>query len=503
MKIPAISGYNNNYYYLNRNNSGSFATAKEPIEKKSSFMSFLGKSKVSKNLANRIGKLIPEMKHGDILTVGGNIKTVQEGLLKTVALYSGAIKRILHINAGLAIPIAFSQDDYGDFSCYNLGDRPFAIVKGEDHPEVPNRHFAVEPEEYMPIEEGDVIVNGNNEIKIIDWLNDYAASEDMPLDFPDPAKVASKIYDYEDLQAEQIEKTNRTILTKLLQEKEEETKKAASLSFKDVGGLDKVIDNLKKSVVYPIKYPFAYENVALNRGILLYGPPGTGKTLLAESLAGECDAHYTKICGSDLETKWVGETEERWRALFETAKQNQPAIIFIDEFDSVAKSRDGANNSEHGAKVVNQILALMSDLEKGKENVFVIAATNKPALFDNAIMRSGRFGKQIEVTAPDREGLDAIFEIHTRNKKLDANLDVAKLLDDFYARKMTGADIKHVVNEAHVNSWIRTDVYKKMEEGILTPADMEEVAITREDFDSILNQITVQKVKTERRKIGY
>ncbi len=500
MKIPAIS-YNN--FFLNRNNSGSFAYAKEPIKNNNSSITFQKKVKVSKTLSTRLGKLMSEVKHGDILTVGNNIKTVQEGLLKSVALYTGTIKRILHINAGLSVPMAFSMDDYGEISCYNLGDKPFAIVKGDDHPEEPNRHFAVEPEDAFPIEEGDIIFNGNNEIKVVDWLNDFAASQDEIIEFPDPEKIASKIYDYEDIQLAEIEKNNKAVLKLLLKEQETTDKKDATLSFKDVGGLDKVVDNLKKSVVYPIKFPFAYENVALNRGILLYGPPGTGKTLLAEALAGECDAHYTKICGSDLETKWVGETEANWRNLFQTAKENQPAIIFIDEFDSVAKSRDGANNSEHGSKVVNQILALMSDLEKGKENVFVIAATNKPALFDNAIMRSGRFGKQIEVTAPDREGLDAIFAIHTRNKKLDSKLDIKKLLDDFYARKTTGADIKHIVNEAHVNSWLRTDVYKKMEEGTLKPADMTGVAITRADFDIVLNQMSAQKAKTEHRRIGY
>lgn len=118
-------------------------------------------------------------------------------------------------------------------------------------------------------------------------------------------------------------------------------------------------------------------------------------------------------------------------------------------------------------------------------------------------MRSGRFGKQIEVTAPDREGLDAIFAIHTRNKKLDPNLDIAGLLDEFFARKTTGADIKHIVNEAHVNSWLRTNVYKKMEEGTLTPEDMIDIAITKEDFDAVLNQMKAQQAKTTHRPIGY
>lgn len=364
MKIPAINSYSN--LFQNRSNSNSQRFTNQPIVNNLFAISFQ-KTKASKNLSTRLGKLMTEVKHGDILTIGNNIKTVQEGLIKTVALYSGAIKRILHINAGLSVPMAFSMDDYGEISCYNIGDKPFAIVKGDDHPEIPNRHFAVEPEDALPIEEGDIIVNGNNEIRVIDWLNEFAASQDEIIEFPDPTKIASKIYDYEDIQLAEIEKTNKAILTKLSQEQETETKKSATLSFRDVGGLDKVVDALKKSVVYPIRYPFAYENVALNRGILLYGPPGTGKTLLAEALASECDAHYTKICGSDLETKWVGETEAKWRELFDTAKQNQPAIIFIDEFDSVAKSRDGANNSEHGSKVVNQILALMSDLEKDKK----------------------------------------------------------------------------------------------------------------------------------------
>ena len=223
---------------------------------------------------------------------------------------------------------------------------------------------------------------------------------------------------------------------------------------------------------------------------------------MAEALAGECDAHYKKICGSELESKWVGESEANWRALFDEAKQNQPAIIFIDEFDSVAKNRDDSM-SEHGSKVVNQVLALMSDLEKVDAQVFVIAATNKPELFDSAVLRSGRFGKHIKVDAPDRSGLDAIFSIHTRNKKIDDKLNISDLLDIFASRKMTGADIKYIVNEAHLNSWLRMNVFEKMEQGCFTKEDMKEIFITREDFDKALDAMNKQKNKTERKVIGF
>ncbi|MBE7711743.1 MAG: AAA family ATPase [Cyanobacteria bacterium SIG31] len=492
MKIPAI----NNYAFCRSNNTSA-----------NSYMSlsFQGKAgtKLDKKLTEKVSRVISESSYGDIVAIGPNIKEIHKGLQNAMSQFTGTIKRILHISAGVSIPMAIALDDDGDFHCVNLGEKSFALIKSDTNSVIPSRHFAIDPYESVYVEDGDIIVNGKKEIELHDWLNDYADANDGKVDVPSIINYVSEIYDYTFDQQNEIEKTNLSLLSKLLKAQDETYVAKKGPSFSNVGGLDKVVEELKKCVVYPIKYPFAYKNIAMNKGILLYGPPGTGKTLLAESLAGECNAHYKKICGSDLESKWVGESEKQWRDLFQEAKENQPSIIFIDEFDSVAKSRDGANSSEHGSKVVNQILALMSDLEKNDDQVFVLAATNKPQLFDNALMRAGRFGKHIEVTAPDRSGLEAIFDIHARNKVLDESLDKEALLDEFYKRKMNGADIKHVVNEAHLNSWIRNNVYEKMEAGTFSPQDMTNIAITRSDFDKVLEQLDKQQNKNERRRIGF
>ena len=488
MKIPTI----NNSLYSNR----------EKSQLTSNRVSFLRKTKNAKIVSDKISTILPSMKLGDVVTVGKDIASVKEGLQKAILQFNCTIKRIFHIVASVAVPMAITIDDEDDFKCINIGDATFALVTSENNPDTPCKHLALEPTESSYLSEGDTIVIGDYEIVVSDVLNDFANAQDFEFTLPSPSKLASKVYDFSIVQQPEIEKNNLSVLKELISTSET-TKKRGGLSFKDVGGLDKVLDELKKSVVYPIKYPFAYEDVRLNKGILLYGPPGTGKTLLAEALAGECAAHYTKICGSELESKWVGETEENWRNLFNEAKEKQPSIIFIDEFDAVAKNRDNSTTDAHGPKVVNQILALMSDLEKSSDKVFVIAATNKPKLFDSAVVRSGRFGKHIEVTAPDRSGLDAIFEIHTKGKSLDKNLDKKSLLDLFYEKRTTGADIKHIVNEAHLNSWVRCGIFEKMEQETLLRDDIKKVFINQEDFSKAFEQWSKQQNKNDRKPIGY
>ena len=490
MKIPAI---NIGLQYVSLNREAQVKEA-SPVFKKN--------SREVRILEDKVSHILPLMKFGDVITVGKDISKVRDGLRKTLLQFNSAIKRIFHIDAPLAEPIAIAIDDESDFKCVNLGEKPIALVTSIENEEFPEKHIAIEPESSWLLSDGDTIVDGKNEFVIRDVLNEFANTKDAEFDFPLVTSFASAIYDFSQIQQPSIEKCNLAILKEFIKAEEAQTPKD-KLSFKDVGGLDNVVDELKRSVVFPIKYPFAYENIALNRGILLYGPPGTGKTLLAEALAGECDAHYTKICGSDMESKWVGETEENWRNLFLDAKENQPSIIFIDEFDAVAKNRDNAAGDAHGPKVVNQILALMSDLEKSGDQIFVIAATNKPQLFDSAVVRSGRFGKQIEVTPPNRNGMGAIWAIHTSGKILDKKLNVEKLLDEFYAKKMTGADIKHIVNEAHLNSWVRNSVFEKMENGSLKKNDMKRVAINQEDFSKALKQWNHQQNKNERKPIGF
>ena len=278
--------------------------------------------------------------------------------------------------------------------------------------------------------------------------------------------------------------------------------KGKELSFADVGGQDKVITDLKKGILYPIKYPEAYENTILNHGFIMYGPPGTGKTLIAQALANETNANFVKLNGLEMESKWVGVSEENWRKLFEAARENQPSIIFIDEFDAVAKKRDGGD--VYGDKVVNQLLTLMSDVEKNGDDIFVIAATNKLNMLDSAITRSGRFGQHIEVKAPDSvEGILKIFDIHTRNKSLASDLDKIKIAKELLSLKTTGADISHIVNGANENAFERAGIYKKMEDGTFTKDDINDLRLTYDDFKKSIDDFAQKNNKTNRNPIGF
>ena len=144
----------------------------------------------------------------------------------------------------------------------------------------------------------------------------------------------------------------------------------------------------------------------------------------------------------------------------------------------------------------------MSDLEKGNDQVFVIAATNFP-LLDKALMRAGRFSKQIEITPPDREALSEIFDIHTKNKQLDFNLNKQDIIEKFSKKEMTGADVKYIVNQAHINSWLRCGVFDKMKSGILTKDDMKNVSINFEDFEKAFLNAENKIQKNTRRQIGF
>ena len=259
------------------------------------------------------------------------------------------------------------------------------------------------------------------------------------------------------------------------------------ITFASVGGQDGAIDKLKKNVMFPLKYPEAFKNRMLNRGIILYGPPGTGKTLMALALANESDANFIKINASEMTSKWHGESEKNWRDIFSRARKSQPCIIFIDEFDTVAQKRGHNASNNYDDTVANQILAEMSDLEKNGDNVFLIGATNRFDELDSGITRAGRFGTHIEITAPKTiQDVIKIFDIHIKDKPLADDVDkksAAKIMLDM---NVTGADIAAIVNNALENSYNRLGIYEKMENGTFTNDDLKEVKIKNCDLVSAI-----------------
>ena len=271
------------------------------------------------------------------------------------------------------------------------------------------------------------------------------------------------------------------------------------VNFDSVGGQDKAIAIIKKNILYPIKYPAGFKNTHLEHGFVMYGPPGTGKTLLAEAISNETKAHFIKVNGSELASKWVGGTEENWRNLFKEARENQPSIIFIDEFDGIASNR--GKGDVHGDKALTQILGLLSDI-KPDEKIFVIAATNRLDNIDPAFIRSGRLGTHIELKAPETErDVLNILSIHLKNQNTDKSVDLNNIANQLFRMNSTGADIAMIVNNAREISMERKHIYEKMENGTFKDSDMEELTITPEDFDNAIQQF--KDSKFAKRKVGF
>ncbi|MBN1279610.1 MAG: ATP-dependent zinc metalloprotease FtsH [Chlorobium sp.] len=220
------------------------------------------------------------------------------------------------------------------------------------------------------------------------------------------------------------------------------------VSFKDVAGVDEAVEELKETVEF-LTNPERFQKIGgkIPKGVLLLGPPGTGKTLLAKAIAGEAKVPFFSISGADFVEMFVGVGAARVRDLFEQAKKNSPCIVFIDEIDAVGRSRGAGLGGGHDEReqTLNQLLVEMDGFAT-TDNVILIAATNRPDVLDSALLRPGRFDRQITIDKPDIRGREAILAIHTRKTPLadDVNISVlAKSTPGF-----SGADLANIVNEA-------------------------------------------------------
>jgi cell division protease FtsH len=245
---------------------------------------------------------------------------------------------------------------------------------------------------------------------------------------------------------------------------------APKITFRDVAGVDEAVQELgeiKEFLENPKK--FQALGARIPKGVLLYGPPGTGKTLLARAVAGEAGVPFFSISGSDFVEMFVGVGASRVRDLFEQAKQNSPCIIFMDEIDAVGRHRGAGMGGGHDEReqTLNQLLVEMDGFEM-KDNIILIAATNRPDILDPALLRPGRFDRQVVVDRPDRKGRKKILEVHTRGKPLGREIDLDALAGQ--TPGFTGADLANLINEAALltaRSGSREITMKELEEGIM------------------------------------
>jgi proteasome regulatory subunit len=224
---------------------------------------------------------------------------------------------------------------------------------------------------------------------------------------------------------------------------------APDVSYSDIGGLDKQLDDLKGTVELPLLKPELFERVGIDppRGVLLTGSPGTGKTLAARAVAHETTATFIRVIGSELVQKFIGEGARLVREVFLLAKDKAPAIIFIDELDAVGSHRlDVATSGDR--EVQRTLMQLLSELDgfASRGQVAVIGATNRPDILDPALLRPGRFDRIIDFPLPDDKGREKIFAIHTRGMNIESEFSYKPLLS--LSDKMSGADIKAVCTEA-------------------------------------------------------
>ncbi len=245
---------------------------------------------------------------------------------------------------------------------------------------------------------------------------------------------------------------------------------APKITFRDVAGVDEAVQELQEIKEF-LENPKKFQALGarIPKGVLLYGPPGTGKTLLARAVAGEAGVPFFSISGSDFVEMFVGVGASRVRDLFEQAKQNSPCIIFMDEIDAVGRHRGAGMGGGHDEReqTLNQLLVEMDGFEM-KDNIILIAATNRPDILDPALLRPGRFDRQVVVDRPDRKGRKQILEVHTRGKPLAREIDLDALAGQ--TPGFTGADLANLINEAALltaRQGRREISMQELEEGIM------------------------------------
>ncbi|KAF9311852.1 AAA ATPase cdc48 [Podila horticola] len=262
--------------------------------------------------------------------------------------------------------------------------------------------------------------------------------------------------------------------------REDEESNLADVGYDDIGGCRKQMAQIRELVELPLRHPQLFKSIGIKppRGILMFGPPGTGKTLMARAVANETGAFFFLINGPEIMSKMAGESESNLRKAFEEAEKNSPAIIFIDEIDSIAPKRE-KTNGEVERRVVSQLLTLMDGL-KARSNVVVMAATNRPNSIDPALRRFGRFDRELDIGIPDPTGRLEILRIHTKNMKLDDDVDLEQIASETHG--YVGSDVASLCSEAAMQQIREKMDLFDLDDETIDAEVLNSLAVTMENF---------------------
>jgi transitional endoplasmic reticulum ATPase len=282
-----------------------------------------------------------------------------------------------------------------------------------------------------------------------------------------------------------IQRTTRvTISDKPVKEEDVSLPK---VSYEDIGGLGDEVKKVREMIELPLRHPELFDKLGVEapKGLLLHGPPGTGKTLLAKAVASETHANFHSLSGPEIMSKYYGQSEENIREIFNTAEENAPSIIFIDEIDSIAPKRDEVTG-EVERRVVAQLLALMDGL-KARGKVVVIGATNRPDSLDPALRRPGRFDREIEIGIPDKNGRHEVLQIHTRGMPLAEDIDLKKFANMTHG--YAGADLEALAKEAAMRSLRRILPEIDLDVESIPAEILNKIIVTLDDFNDAFREM--------------
>ncbi|MEK6913665.1 MAG: CDC48 family AAA ATPase [Nanoarchaeota archaeon] len=283
----------------------------------------------------------------------------------------------------------------------------------------------------------------------------------------------------------------------------------SKIYYEDIGGLTGEIKKIRELVEVPLKHPEIFERLGIQppKGVLLHGPPGTGKTLLVKAVANETNANFILLNGPEIMSKFYGESEKKIRDIFEEAEKNSPAIIFIDEIDSIAPKREEVQG-EVERRVVSQLLTMMDGL-KSRGKVIVIGATNRPNSIDEALRRPGRFDRELEISVPNKEGRLQVLKIHTRNMPMDKKVNLDELAGITHG--FVGADLESLTKEAAIAVLRRLLPQMNLDKDEKIPQEiLEKLIVSHSDFidalktvrPSAMREILVETPNVEWESVG-